>query len=58
MNLGATEVLVILTVLLLLLFGASRVPQLARSLGQASSELRKGMAEGAQGPPDRPVDDP
>ena len=32
---------------LLVLFGGSQLPKLARSLGQAQSELKKGMAEGA-----------
>lgn len=43
MNLGPTELLIIFAVLMLL-FGASRVPKLARSLGEASRELRKGAA--------------
>jgi sec-independent protein translocase protein TatA len=29
------------------LFGSSKIPQLARSLGQASHEFRKGVDEGA-----------
>jgi sec-independent protein translocase protein TatA len=33
--------------LIALLFGSSKLPQLARSLGQASKEFRKGVAEGA-----------
>jgi sec-independent protein translocase protein TatA len=40
--------LVILLVIVMLLFGASRLPKLARSLGQSSKEFRKGMSEGAQ----------
>ena len=43
MNLGATELLVILAVVLLL-FGSTRLPKLARSLGQASKEFKKGVA--------------
>lgn len=35
---GATEVLVVLAVVLLL-FGSSRIPKLARSIGQARREL-------------------
>ncbi len=45
MNLGMPELLIILGVLLLL-FGASRVPKLARSLGQASKEFKRGVSEG------------
>jgi sec-independent protein translocase protein TatA len=46
MNLGAPEILIILLVVLLL-FGASQIPKLARSLGQASKEFKAGQAEGA-----------
>lgn len=42
MNLGPTELIIVLAVLMLL-FGASRVPKLARSLGEASREFRKGV---------------
>jgi sec-independent protein translocase protein TatA len=44
MNLGATELLIILAVVLLL-FGSTRLPKLARSLGQASKEFRRGVGE-------------
>ena len=40
------EVLLIM-VIVLLLFGASRLPALARSLGKASSEFKKGKEEGS-----------
>ena len=43
---GPGEMLIILAVLLLL-FGASRLPKLARSLGQASSEFKTGLKQGA-----------
>jgi sec-independent protein translocase protein TatA len=46
MNLGATELLVVLAVLLLI-FGSTRLPKLARSIGQASKELKIGVREGA-----------
>lgn len=46
-SLGAPELLIILVVVLLL-FGASRLPKLARSLGQASKEFRRGVEEGAR----------
>jgi len=41
MNLGAPELLVVLAVVLLL-FGARRVPDLARSLGEAQREFKHG----------------
>lgn len=44
MNLGGPELLIVLAVLLLL-FGSAKVPQLARSLGQAQREFRDGRRE-------------
>ena len=46
MGIGATEILIVLGVVLLL-FGSTRLPQLARSMGQASTEFRAGSREGA-----------
>lgn len=43
-TLGPTEIFVIL-VLLLLLFGAKRLPELGRSIGQGMREFRKSMRE-------------
>lgn len=47
MNIGAPELIIVL-VIVLLLFGAARLPKLARSLGQASREFKQGVAEGAR----------
>ncbi len=44
-SLGFPELLIILAVVLLL-FGSAKLPQLARSLGQASKEFKAGVAEG------------
>jgi sec-independent protein translocase protein TatA len=44
---GTTDVVVILVVLLLI-FGGRKLPGLARSLGSATSEFKKGVEEGAQ----------
>lgn len=44
-GLGLPELLIIL-VILLLLFGATRLPKLARSLGESAGELRKGFEGG------------
>lgn len=41
-GLGFAELLVIL-VIVLLLFGASRLPTIARSVGNAITEFKKGM---------------
>lgn len=46
MNLGPTELIIILVVILVL-FGGAKLPQLARSLGQAQKEFKDGLAEGA-----------
>lgn len=48
MNLGAPELLILLVVVLLL-FGATRLPKLARSMGEASREFKKGVAESSSG---------
>ena len=42
---GAGELVVIL-VIVLLLFGAKRLPDLSRSLGKSLSEFKKGREEG------------
>jgi sec-independent protein translocase protein TatA len=46
-NIGGPEVLIVLVVVLLL-FGAAKLPQLARSLGASAKEFRKGIDEGAE----------
>jgi len=50
-NLGVPELLIILAVVVLL-FGATRLPKLARSVGQAQKEFKKGVDEGASGEPE------
>ncbi len=44
-TLGPTELVIILLVVLLL-FGGRKLPELARSIGGSMKELRKGMNEG------------
>ncbi len=44
-NIGITELIIIL-VILLLLFGSSRLPQLARGMGKSINEFKKGIGEG------------
>ena len=46
-NIGGPEVLIILVVVLLF-FGAAKLPQLARSLGASAKEFRKGVEEGVE----------
>jgi sec-independent protein translocase protein TatA len=45
-SLGLPEIIIILAIVLLL-FGAKRLPEMARSLGRSSREFKKGMKEGA-----------
>ena len=56
---GATELIILLSIVLLF-FGAKRIPELARSLGRGKREFHKGASEDAnaireQG--ERPEDD-
>jgi sec-independent protein translocase protein TatA len=44
MNFGSTEIILIVAVLFLL-FGASRLPQLAKSLGATRKAFKEGMRE-------------
>ncbi len=45
MNVGPTELIIVL-VIILVLFGGAKLPNLARSLGQAQKEFKDGLAEG------------
>ena len=49
---GVDGIIVIVVAAVVLLFGGSKLPSLARGLGSASHEFRKGMEEGgpAAGP--------
>ncbi len=42
-NIGVTELLIILVIVLLLFGGYKKIPELARGLGQAITEFRKGL---------------
>lgn len=44
-NIGVTELIIIL-VILLLLFGSTRLPQLAKGMGKSIREFKKGINEG------------
>ncbi|HSD64640.1 MAG TPA: twin-arginine translocase TatA/TatE family subunit [Ignavibacteriaceae bacterium] len=43
-NLGAGEIILILLVILLL-FGAKKIPELARGIGKGMSEFKKGLKD-------------
>ena len=47
MAIGSTEV-VVLVVIAIFLFGANRIPQLARSVGRAKGEFQIGMKEASE----------
>lgn len=48
-NLGPTE-LVIIVLVIFLLFGATRLPQLAKALGQSKKAFREGLDEAEREP--------
>jgi len=50
LGLGTPELIIIL-VILLLLFGGSKLPQLAKSIGSSVKELRKGVNDDASAGP-------
>jgi sec-independent protein translocase protein TatA len=52
-NIAGPDLLIILAIVVLL-FGSTQLPKLARSLGQASKEFRKGADQGKS---DEPHDD-
>jgi sec-independent protein translocase protein TatA len=45
-SVGPTELLIVLGIVLLL-FGSTQLPKLARSVGQAQKEFKSGLKEGA-----------
>jgi sec-independent protein translocase protein TatA len=47
MSFGAPELLIVLLVVLVI-FGGSQLPKLARGLGSAKREFKKGLDEGAE----------
>jgi sec-independent protein translocase protein TatA len=47
-NLGFAEVLIILLIILIL-FGPSKLPELAKGMGNAIKEFKKAMREDAEG---------
>lgn len=50
-QIGLPEILLILAVLLLL-FGARKLPELARSMGRSTKEFKQGMREGSTEEPE------
>ena len=56
-GLGWQEILLILLVVLLL-FGAKRIPEIARSLGKGVKEFKKGIKEGGEEKEEEPKSEP
>ena len=50
MNLGGPELLIVLVVVLVL-FGSTKLPKLARSIGEAKRELDSGMRDAKRAEP-------
>ncbi len=53
-SLGGSEIIIVL-VIIVLLFGSSQLPKLAKSIGQAQKEFKSGLAEGES--EDSPAED-
>lgn len=51
-RLGPGEIILIV-VALVLLFGARRIPEIARALGKSMNEFKKGQREGAESEKDK-----
>ena len=47
-NIGPWQLLICVVVAFVLLGGAKKIPDLAKALGKAKSEFKKGLAEGAK----------
>ena len=59
MGVGSTELMVIL-IIMVLLFGSSKLPKLARSMGKSATEFKKGLRgdeDGGSSPSDDDEDD-
>ena len=53
-TMSATHIILVALVVLLL-FGAQKIPQLMRSVGSGLSEFKKGLKDGESGPPAPPA---
>ncbi len=49
---GKTEELIIVLVIILILFGAKKLPELSRSIGESAKEIRKGFSDDKDEPKD------
>ncbi|NQY55722.1 MAG: twin-arginine translocase TatA/TatE family subunit [Ilumatobacteraceae bacterium] len=53
---GSSEMIIVL-VIVLVLFGGSQLPKLAKNLGKAQKEFKDGIAEADQAEKDKPASD-
>lgn len=51
---GKTEELLIILVIILVLFGAKKLPELAKGIGQSVKEVRKGFSDDAKSSESKP----
>ena len=51
------DLIIVIVVVAVVLFGGSQIPKLARSLGSAQSEFKKGLSEGKDKSADAAKDD-
>jgi sec-independent protein translocase protein TatA len=51
-SIGAPELIIVLLIVLLI-FGGAKLPKLARSLGEAQREFRKGQDDAARADPSK-----
>lgn len=56
MNLGSSELIIVL-VIVLLVFGGSQLPKLAKNLGKAQKEFKQGLADGQKDDAESTTDD-
>jgi sec-independent protein translocase protein TatA len=54
---GGPELVLVVVVILILFFGARRLPELARSLGRSISEFRRGREEAGAEETEQKTDD-
>ncbi len=57
MRLGGQELLILLLILILI-FGARKLPELARSIGASAKEFRKGIEAGSAEASEEPSEEP
>jgi len=52
------EWIVVGVIAIAVIFGAKKIPDIARNVGRAQGEFKKGIKEGATADPDEPVSPP